>query len=442
MLKIYIYGAGTYGQAVRNLLREKVDIVGFTDSNSEKYNNRLDGLAIFSPNCLEAEDYDYVIIASMYALEIHKALESIKRLQQRPHKIIDANDAIQLILLYCMAGKQTAVDVSTHSCDLHASIYSVATMYKDIGQRNKYVQLISNLAKFCHKDSAFFALHQKLLQSQANCEKKLIDDHLQQQSLEKLEYNRKKAHEALIGNEQERPESILFIAVGLAAGYFIAQSLCKRLGMHYGSFTNHVYPGGTIIFEALLKFLKQGSVSHTHADPSDNNIGFLRAASVRRLIVHFRDPRSAVLSFTHHVGVSSDPARVWYYHPLMNIPQTFFTQKFAWQLDYMIEHYLPICMDWISGWDTIYQSGEFDMLITTFEAFKTNSTAFFTKILKHYDIPLDRFSPAKLPEKQGDYYLRKGALTEWRERCTKEQIKKIMNQIPDDYYARFNWPTE
>ena len=76
MKKIFIYGAGYYGEMVFENIKHKYKILGFIDSDKKKNSKFLKKKKIYSPRHLDKTNYDFIIIASMWSIEIKKFLIS------------------------------------------------------------------------------------------------------------------------------------------------------------------------------------------------------------------------------------------------------------------------------------------------------------------------------------------------------------------------------
>ena len=74
--KIKIFGAGTRGQEVFDLVSEKCEIVGFLDNDVQKHGTRLRETQVEQPADKSFEGIDCVIIASDFIAEIYDQLIS------------------------------------------------------------------------------------------------------------------------------------------------------------------------------------------------------------------------------------------------------------------------------------------------------------------------------------------------------------------------------
>ncbi|MDU4476654.1 chemotaxis protein [Clostridium sp.] len=69
MYNIIIFGSGSTSEAVTHSINSKVNIVGYIDNDSNKWNEN-----IYPPNYIQELKYDFIIIASQYNNEIYNQL--------------------------------------------------------------------------------------------------------------------------------------------------------------------------------------------------------------------------------------------------------------------------------------------------------------------------------------------------------------------------------
>ncbi|WP_394884626.1 nucleoside-diphosphate sugar epimerase/dehydratase [Clostridium butyricum] len=74
---IIIFGASTRGVYVLDKLKDKYNVVAFTDNDSNKWGNKIQGIEIINPKELINKD-NMIIIASQYYKEIIKQLQEMK----------------------------------------------------------------------------------------------------------------------------------------------------------------------------------------------------------------------------------------------------------------------------------------------------------------------------------------------------------------------------
>jgi FlaA1/EpsC-like NDP-sugar epimerase len=83
--KVFIYGSGATGKKVIKMLNTNVEVMGFIDSFADSKNESVMGIKVFPPNRLKENDFEFVIIASMFQREI---LEEIDKQKVNLEKVV------------------------------------------------------------------------------------------------------------------------------------------------------------------------------------------------------------------------------------------------------------------------------------------------------------------------------------------------------------------
>lgn len=73
MKKVICFGASGGGKRLYNLIKERYEMVAFTDNDSRKWGSKLFGVTIFSPERALRMDFDYVVITSAPGMESIRA---------------------------------------------------------------------------------------------------------------------------------------------------------------------------------------------------------------------------------------------------------------------------------------------------------------------------------------------------------------------------------
>lgn len=94
MYEVVFWGAGTYGQEFLEECEKKSDIyvdriIAFVDNDPVKWNTCLKMIKVISPKELFRENYDYIVITSIYVNEIRRQLVGLGIDEE---KIISLND--------------------------------------------------------------------------------------------------------------------------------------------------------------------------------------------------------------------------------------------------------------------------------------------------------------------------------------------------------------
>lgn len=246
---------------------------------------------------------------------------------------------------------------------------------------------------------------------------------------------------------------ILAITLPKSGTVFIAKALRQGLDLNnqMDSIANLItngeiqidggrFPDISINYSILKKFASQndGVVGISHLPPTKYNI-LLVNRYLEKVIVHMRDPRQALLSLTHHFNdlEVSEPLLSSTYL----FPDNYYILPLSKQIDYQINNWLPVFIDWLEGWLKASVDPRFQMnvLFTHFEDMKNDPQKFFGSILNFYEIPSNRFTMPSTP-KNGQLHFRKGEIAEWRKVFSKRQQQKVNSMIPQRLFDSFGWP--
>ena len=231
---------------------------------------------------------------------------------------------------------------------------------------------------------------------------------------------------------------ILLNALPKSASESIWNRLAEGLGLAQGHVSIGLFPDCLVVPYRARELARGGIAAKEHLAASEANLAALEAAGVRRLVVHLRDPRQATLSWAHFL---EGDVRKRLLAPLWRrtTPAAgFFARPFAEQLDWHIEHYLPIAVRFIADWVAAAEAGAHGITVAflDFETFRTAPERYFDQLLAAYAIPPERFAREAEAEV---VHLRKGSLDEWRAVLTAAQRARAWRAIPPALAKRFHW---
>ncbi len=241
------------------------------------------------------------------------------------------------------------------------------------------------------------------------------------------------------GESATSPTVIIFNTLPKSGSVFIAQTVSQGLKIPLIKIAHGTFPHDTIIPSKLNYLCQYGGIAQEHFDVSPHNIDLLKRHNMK-LIVHFRDPRQALLSWTHHLCrllqdkkhhgtlMRSDPVP----------PKAFLTYPLTKKLDWAIEHYFPSYIEWMANWLIAYKKNLLPMKITTYETFHDTPAAFFKNLLSFYEIP-DTLLVMPSISKTITYNFRKGSKDEWIGVFTEKQKEKMSQMIPEEFFEEFDW---
>jgi hypothetical protein len=180
-------------------------------------------------------------------------------------------------------------------------------------------------------------------------------------------------------------------------------------------------------------FAEGGCLGGPHLNATPENCAKLERAGIRKLVVHVRDPRQSLLSQTHYVRTvreSSGDERLIYREFLDQ------AKPLSECIDECLDRYLGVTIDWISGW--IAAAEKFEILFTTYEQFRFDSTQFYNDMTSFLGLPPLRLRDSELV----GHHFRSGRSSEWLEVFTPEQRERCAAQIPTAMMRRFHWSRE
>lgn len=209
---------------------------------------------------------------------------------------------------------------------------------------------------------------------------------------------------------------------------------------------SHQYFPDDVIRQPELRILSEGNcISQDHFGASRINLTHI-SRHVDRVLVHLRDPRQATLSYVHYLADPSfranEAATLKFVYP--PLPDDFYTLPFDQRLDWGIDNWLPLLIEWVDGWlraeaDARTDGGKLRIGFTRFEDMAVDQQAFTARVLEFFDIPPERFIRPPLKAEEVKHF-RRGESDEWRRVFTPDQSARAERVIPRAMAERFSWP--
>jgi hypothetical protein len=234
-------------------------------------------------------------------------------------------------------------------------------------------------------------------------------------------------------------ESILLNTMPKSGSVYIAKSLQKILGFGFMHIGNRYALIDQIDVQEARTFAGGGYISQNHLAPSPENLQILRHLNLK-MVLHVRDPREAMLSWTHHLDRVSrccdESDELLYSTP--RPPMGYFGLSFSRKLDWQIENYLPNLVSWAQQWIDVADRGAIPILLTQQSELRCNEKGLFEAILAFFQVSID-FDLPNLPRTLEETHFRRADPTEWRRTLTEEQAARASAAIPDELGRRFGW---
>lgn len=236
---------------------------------------------------------------------------------------------------------------------------------------------------------------------------------------------------------------LILAALPGSGSVYLSHALTEGLGKFgRGGVMCGWFPHFHVSTEELIWSIKLRATAHTHLSPSRTNLIEIAAhAKLRKMMVHVRDPRQAMISLYHRFS----KAEILQHNPLLalhsDIPEGYYDWSTERQIDWQIDHWLPELIAWIKGWADAPREAWFTttILYTSFERMVSEPEAFFQEILGFYQIDSSLFDAPGRPTTEGDRNFRRGEVDEWRRILTPQQARRASDLIPDEIFDRFGW---
>lgn len=239
-------------------------------------------------------------------------------------------------------------------------------------------------------------------------------------------------------NVQEGTLPCIFLnTLPKSASVYIHTLLKEGLRGEQGIISLGYFPYDLIDWRLLNEAVNRGMVTQQHVDPSPMNLTLIKAF-LDKIVLHFRDPRQAMLSMYHHINAYRKKAPLVVHNMYPPIPEEYFDMAFSEQLDWQITNYLPACVKWIEDWfDVVDNDDDLDILVMTYEEFTKDNVAYIHRILDFYGISHDRFTMPDIKKETGVHF-RKGHTSEWRDVLSDVQKQRAAEILSPLVIERLN----
>jgi tetratricopeptide (TPR) repeat protein len=238
-----------------------------------------------------------------------------------------------------------------------------------------------------------------------------------------------------------RIASPIFVATLPKSGTkHIEDTLCRALGVKPidiacgGYFPRLLINQGTI--QRALRL--GGGIVVGHLAPAPENLSLVKYFT-DRIVVHLRDPRQALLSYAHFLPAvlnELDPPSA----SVHEIPADYLQRPFEQQVDWLIDHYMPMQIEWMRGWIEVAKIGRggLRIMFTTFEEFHADPRQFYRDLLGFYGVA-DQMDDIDVSARRGVRNFRAGETEEWRSVFSPAQAARATDLIPEEWFSRFGW---
>jgi hypothetical protein len=237
--------------------------------------------------------------------------------------------------------------------------------------------------------------------------------------------------------------AIVINALPKSGSTFIAKTLRQALQVRPLHFAvPGLHSRGTVDMRALGIVARGNAICHQHLPPERHIISAL-SGTLGRIVLNLRDPRAALVSWTHFVNEFN---RDYSYLLALQVaeqdlPESYFSQPLADQLAWQADNRLPEMIEWIRLWieaaDAQYAG--LSILLTDYQEMVGDTRKFFERILQFYGIAIEPEWLKIRQPKAGQWKFRVGTGKDWRTDFAPETLERVSAMVPQDWMSRFGW---
>jgi hypothetical protein len=219
---------------------------------------------------------------------------------------------------------------------------------------------------------------------------------------------------------------------------FLMHTLSETLGcgrLHIGNMYSLI---DQISLEKMRVFAKGGCVVQDHLAPSLENLQILRHFGCS-MVLHVRDPRQAMVSWAHHLDrIYREQGE----EPLLLVaprpPSGYFAWDFTKKIDWQIDHYLPLAIDWLVRWLAVHDDGEIPILLTDYGELSGDADRLCRRICRFYGIAVEGRHFVDIPKTIANHF-RLADDEEWLRVLNPAQLERVNALLPSELTSRFDW---
>jgi len=232
--------------------------------------------------------------------------------------------------------------------------------------------------------------------------------------------------------------SILMTAMPKSASESLSNIFSEGLGLAQSHVSIGLFPRCCLVPSRVQDFAAGGVIAKEHIRPERYNLDMLQSAGIDKVLVHLRDPRQALLSWAHFVrdDVSQRMlAPIW---RKIVPPARILERDLAHVVDWCIERYLPLLVDFADGWYRVQQDRHSvcQVCCLSFETFVTDRERYLADALSLYGLDIDAMQEFDEAE---TLHWRQGRTDEWQHVLDREQRRKATTALPSELAAHFRW---
>ena len=245
---------------------------------------------------------------------------------------------------------------------------------------------------------------------------------------------------------------VLLVAQPKSGSVYLQRALRRTLRVQIRHISAGGMSGSTFDQYNLGRFECGNVVSREHLQPRRFSLEVLARHGVRKVVLHMRDPRAAIVSWTRHMDRTLERRgfRSVELSCELPMPEAYIDWGFAQRLHWQVENKLPLFVRWIEDWlALVATSRDVEFLVTDYRALCEDARGLVVRILEFYEIDYapDWISmPVVRVGKNNIYTLPESieqpvevAHPAWAEAMSAETLQAANALVPAALIDRFGW---
>ena len=250
---------------------------------------------------------------------------------------------------------------------------------------------------------------------------------------------------------------VLLIALPKSGSVYLQRALRRTLRVQVHHITGGGMSGSSFRHVNLCRFEQGNVVSREHLQPRAVSVKVLARHGISKAVLHVRDPRAAIVSWTRHMDrmLDSRGLRAVELSCELPMPDAYSSWDFSRRLHWQVENKMPDFVRWIEDWLALVESGlDVDFLVTDYAELQDDSRRLVARILEFYGIAYDpewislpstRFGRNNIYtvlENSGDRStssIGEARMRRWATQMSREALAAAHALLPTPLADRFGW---
>jgi hypothetical protein len=248
---------------------------------------------------------------------------------------------------------------------------------------------------------------------------------------------------------------VLLIALPKSGSVYLQRALRRTLQVEVRHIGSAGMTGSNFRYADLCRFARGNVVSREHLQPRGYLVEVLAAYGVKKLVLHIRDPRAAIVSWTRHMDrlLADRGLQLVELSCELLVPNAYVDWAFPERLRWQVENKLPTFVSWIEDWlQLVRDTRDVEFLVTDYQALCDDARGLLMQMLDFYGINYDPdwiTMPAvrvgknniyTMPDAKAQTGSQAGEVPAWVNAMPADVLQAANAMMPASLVERFGWP--